>query len=101
MDLAKGSITLHFSSGAYVMLQCPFECEKGKSVLAGHGEDVNSASLLFQYLNERVNDAIMDRDYMLTFIFEDGRKLRIIPERNGLESYVITTQHGICPILVS
>ena len=43
----------------------------------------------------------MDHDAVLTLTFEDYKLLRIVPERNGLESYVITTRYGICPIAVN
>lgn len=33
--------------------------------------------------------------------FQNKTVLRIKPERNGLESYVVTTKYGISPVLIS
>ncbi|WP_321941867.1 hypothetical protein [Paraburkholderia tropica] len=38
---------------------------------------------------------------VLTLSFGGSKFLRVVPERNGLESYVITTRYGICPVVVN
>jgi hypothetical protein len=100
LDIDKWAVALQFSTSASVMLQCAFECEQGDSIAVGHGEEVDSSPLLFPFLDQQVSEATIDADWVLTLHFEDGKKLKIIPERNGLESYVVTTRHGICPILI-
>jgi hypothetical protein len=100
INLGKGALALQFSTSASVMLQCAFECEEGDYTAVGHGEDVDSSPLLFRFLDQEVNEATIDADSVLTLHFEGGKKLKIIAERNGLESYVVTTRHGICPILI-
>lgn len=96
-----GSLVLLFVSGAQILIQCAFECIDADSSRFGHGEDASTSPILFDCLNHVVEAADIDHDGVMTLNFDDGRRLRIVPERNGLESYVITTRHGICPIAVS
>lgn len=100
LTVGVGSLILLFASGAQILLQCPFEGNEDGIVQAGHGEDMSSSPALFGFLNRRIIDATVDGNLILSLHFDDGRYLRIIPERNGLESYVLTTRHGICPIIV-
>ncbi|VVE84029.1 hypothetical protein [Pandoraea sputorum] len=95
-----GSLSLVFASGAQILIQCAFECAEEGVRRCGHGEDVNTSPVLFGYLNHMVESAVMDSDAALSLRFDDRKLLKIVPERNGLESYVITTRHGICPIAV-
>ena len=96
-----GSLILVFVSGAQILIQCAFECAEGDVTRFGHGEDVSTGPILFGYLNHGVESAVIDSDAVLTLRFEDSKFLRIVPERNGLESYVVTTRYGICPVAVS
>ena len=98
LTVGIGSLVLLFSSGAHVLLQCIFECNENGIVQSGHGEDVRSSPILFGFLNHRVINATLDIDLVLSLYFDDGKYLRIVPEENGLESYVVTTRYGICPI---
>ncbi|NYI01175.1 DUF6188 family protein [Cupriavidus plantarum] len=100
VTVGVGSLVLLFSSGAQIVLQCVFECQEDGIVRAGHGEDVSSSPVLFGLLNRRIVDATVDGNLILSLHFEDGGHLRIAPERNGLESYVLTTRYGIRPIVV-
>jgi len=101
VTVGVGSLVLLFGSRAQVLIQCAFECVDGNSIRLGHSEDVKSSSILFDCLNHVVEGANLDHDDVLTLNFDDGKRLRIVPERNGLESYVITTRYGICPVAVS
>lgn len=96
-----GSFILVFASGAQILVQCAFECIEGEVARFGHGEDASTSPILFGYLNHSVGSAVMDSDAVLILSFSDSKFLRIMPERNGLESYVITTRYGICPVAVS
>lgn len=95
-----GSIILLFVSGTQILIQCAFECTDADSSRRGHGEDASTSSILFDHLNHVVEVAEIDHGGTLTLKFDDGMCLRIIPERNGLESYVVTTNHGIVPITI-
>jgi hypothetical protein len=99
MTVGIGSLILLFSNGTQILLQCTFECNKGGVLQSGHGEDINTSPLLFNYMNCRVNAIMVDDNLVLTLQFDTGGNIRIIPERNGLESYVVTTLHGICPVI--
>ncbi|RKE24462.1 hypothetical protein B0G76_8350 [Paraburkholderia sp. BL23I1N1] len=94
-----GSLILLFASGAHVLVQCTFQCIERGNVRHGHGEQATDSSLLFEYLNHTVGSAEIDNESVLTLNFEDGKHLKIIPERNGLESYVVTTRFGVCPVI--
>jgi hypothetical protein len=93
-----GSLILVFVSGAQILVQCMFECIEGDITRLGHGEDPGTSQILFAYLNHEVESAVMDRDAVLTLRCENNKFLRIVPEQSGLESYVITTRHGIYPV---
>lgn len=101
LTVGIGSLVLLFASGAQVLVQCMFQCGEEDALRSGHGEDIRSSPLLLDLLNHRVEDAMINADWVLTLRLDDDRYLRIVPERNGLESYVVTTRHGICPIVVS
>jgi hypothetical protein len=94
-----GSIVLLFASGAHILVQCDFECGDADNVFHGHGENVDSSVELFRFLNHRVKDIDFDINLTLKIRFDGDGYLKIIPENNGLESYVLTTRHGICPVI--
>lgn len=96
-----GSMVLLFVSGAQILVQCAFECTDADSSRLGHGEHASTSPILFDYLNHVVEAAEIDHESTLTLAFDYGMCLRIIPERNGLESYVVTTHRGSFPITVS
>jgi hypothetical protein len=96
-----GSLVLLFANGAHVLIQCTFECIERGNVHLGHGEQVTDSSLLFEYLNHTVESAELENESVLILNFDDGKYLRIIPERNGFESYVVTTRFGICPVIAT
>lgn len=100
LTIGVGSIVLVFANGVQILIQCGFECAEGNEIRAGHGEDVASSPMLFGYLDCVVQDAVLDSDSVLTLQFEDGKSLRILPEGNGFESYVVTTRYGISPVVV-
>jgi len=94
-----GSIILLFSSGARVLIQCPFECEQKEHSHMGHGEAVLTSSFLFPFLNKKVELCGFLNGETLKYPL-DVKGVYIYPERNGLESYVITTNQGDYPIVV-
>lgn len=94
-----GSLVLLFSSGVRIMIQCPFHCGKKDHFQTGHGENIATSHLLFPLLNHEVESCSMQDDEMLHLSFADEIYIQIIPEKNGLESYVITTTHGDYPVI--
>jgi hypothetical protein len=100
VTVGVGSQVLIFGSGATVLIQCPFISEVQGRKQQGHGEDVNTSELFFDFLNFQVTSASLEEGGVLVMEFEGGKSLRVIPECNGLESYVISTRLGICPVAV-
>jgi hypothetical protein len=100
VTVGVGSQILIFGSGATIIVQCHFCCENAGREQWGHGEEIYTSALLFDFFNHRVEDALLEDGEILVLKFEGEKSLRIIPERNGLESYVVTTRFGICPVVV-
>lgn len=94
----SGSIVLLFSNESQILIQCKFSLLVEGESRVGHGEEPGSSVVLFQELNQNVDRAILAENMVMELHFNNRDVLRIEPERNGLESYVVTTKHGICPI---
>ncbi|EMJ5807208.1 TPA: hypothetical protein ACSW2U_002920 [Enterobacter roggenkampii] len=94
-----GSLVLLFSSGCRILIQCPFQCGGKKHLQNGHGENLATSVLLFPTLNQTVYSCSMLDDETLTLCFSNEDHIHIIPEKNGFESYVITTSRGDYPVI--
>ncbi|WP_157730979.1 hypothetical protein [Variovorax sp. HW608] len=99
ITIGAGSIAMIFSSDASLLIQCPFKCTNGDVVLSGNGEEPSSSFLLIGYLNKKVRKSEYI-DGVFALEFETGEVLTVIPNRDGLESYVITNRFGVLPIAV-
>jgi hypothetical protein len=66
----------------------------------GHGEEVATAPLFFNYLNHKVERAYLAAGEVLVLDFGGEESLAIFPDLNGLESYVLTTKFGVSPVLL-
>jgi len=100
VTVGLGSIVIQFGTGAHILVQCPFEVSDGGLHQSGHGETPSSAVVLFKLLNHRTDLVELDREKILCLHFEGDLTLRIVPKTDGLESYVLATRHGICPVIV-
>ncbi|WP_285961288.1 hypothetical protein [Pseudomonas tohonis] len=100
VTVGVGSQILVFGNGASVLVQCPFICESQEREQQGHGEHIYTSELFFAFLNGQVESACLEEGGVLLLKFDGSRSLRIVPEHNGLESYVVTTRFGICPVAV-
>ena len=100
LTVGAGSLVLHFSTGAQILVQCTFEIRRSGEVQYGHGEHMDSSPQLFGLINRKVSAASFDSSSTLSLGFDGGEALSIIPEQNGFESFVLTTKHGICPVTV-
>ncbi|NWC65556.1 hypothetical protein [Cedecea sp. P7760] len=94
-----GSLVLLFSSGARITVQCPFLCGRIDNLKDGHGENLSTSNLLFPLLNQIVESCSMLDGEILSLSFSNECHIRIIPECNGFESYVITTSRGDYPVI--
>jgi hypothetical protein len=99
VTVGVGSLVLLFSSGARVMVQCPFQCGEKEHLLIGHGEDLSTSNFLFPLLNQVVRRCSVLDGEILSISFDNERYIHIFPENNGFESYVITTRHGDYPVV--
>lgn len=100
VTVGVGSQILVFDNGVTILIQCSYEFQWQGVIVVGHGEDVTAVTILFSLLNHRVMNVFMGDDGIMTLEFEDTMHLKILPERNGLESYVVTTRFGICPVIL-
>lgn len=91
---------LLFGDIASVLIQCPFASDINRICKWGHGEDATTSPLLFDFLNLDVEAFSIDSFGVLTIIFSAKIILKIFPEKNGLESYVVSTRRDVFPILV-
>ena len=96
--VGAGSMILHFSNGATILVQCPFEVYDRGTSDVGDGVCSLTAVILFKFLNERVVDVDVDVNGKITFEFGPGRGIHIIPSGSGFESYVLRTSKGVAPV---
>ncbi|KPY92117.1 Uncharacterized protein ALO43_03495 [Pseudomonas tremae] len=100
VTVGVGAQVLLFGDVASVMIQCSFFCEINGVGRWGHGEDVATSPLFFDFLNVDVERISIDEFAILTVAFNRGMILKIFPENNGLESYVINTPSDIFPVIL-
>jgi hypothetical protein len=92
------SMILHFSNGSSMLVQCAFEVYDENVSQSGHGESPGTSVILFEFFNEPVVSVNVNVVGRMTFDFGAGRGFRIIPDRSGLESYVLRTPKGVFPV---
>lgn len=100
VTIEVGSHILVSGNGVTLLIQCPFKINSKSGQRWGHGEDVATAPLLFNYVNHKVGHAFMEEGEVLVLDFGGQGSLAIFPDLNGLESYVLTTKSGVSPVLV-
>lgn len=100
VTIGVGSQVLIFGNGVTLLIQCPFKKNSKSGERWGHGEDVATGILFFDFLNHKVGSACLDVGGILVLNFGDVGSLVIVPDSNGLESYVLTTKFGVFPVLV-
>jgi len=94
-----GSIILHFNGVCSLLLQCPFEVCEGATTKSGHGESRETSANLFDLLNQCVVDAHADPTGQIFLTFGGRRTIKIMPDRSGFESYVLSTPKGVHPVI--
>lgn len=99
ITVGVGSLVLLFSSGARVLIQCPFQCGEKDHLHTGHGEDLSTSNFLFPLLNQIVRRCSVLDGEILRLSFDNEMCIQISPENNGFESYVITTSYGDYPVI--
>lgn len=99
VTVGVGSLILLFSSGARVMIQCPFQCGEKGQLHTGHGENLSTSNFLFPLLNQVVRRCSVVDGEILRLSFDNERYIQVLSENNGFESYVITTSYGDYPVI--
>jgi len=99
VTVGVGSQVLIFGNGASILIQCPFRCVFEGREQWGHGEEVPTSVIFFDFLNLKVEVALMGEDGVLTMKFGGGYFV-IVPEADGLESYVVNTKFGMSPATI-
>ena len=99
VTVGVGSLVFLFSTGATILVQCPFKCGKIGHLVDGHGENLMTSVKIFPLLNKKVITAEMVDSSTLRLVFADESEVYILPDNNGFESYVITTSHGPHPVI--
>ncbi|WP_029970997.1 hypothetical protein [Paraburkholderia graminis] len=98
-----GSVSLSFNgsggSGGWILVQCRFVLQAVGSQTLGNATLPESAASLLSCLKRKIVDARFDEGKVLTLHFEDKQLLQLIPEKDGLESYVLHTAQGIVPVI--
>jgi hypothetical protein len=100
VTIGVGSQVLIFGNGVTVLVQCPFKCDSEGGQRWGHGEEAATGVQLFDFLNHKVERVYLDVGGVLSLDFGSVGSLVIVPDLNGLESYVLTTRFGISPVSV-
>ena len=95
-----GSQVLLFSKGTSLLIQCPFVCHINGVDKWGHGEEPASSTLLFDLLNRDIKSFSVEEQGILTIDFDGQAHVKIVPEHNGFESYVVNTPTDIFPVLL-
>jgi hypothetical protein len=96
--VGAGSLILQMANGASILVQCPFEVSGSSARALGHGESYETASLLFPFLNRTIGAAALGPSGALELRFGSNQQISIVPDRAGLESYVVRTSRGIVPV---
>ncbi len=97
-----GSIVLILSNQSQILIQCDFfiQTREGATEI-GHGENPISSVIIFPELNQLIERAHLSKEMELSLYFSNKSMLNIKPERNGMESYVVTTKYGVSPVLLA
>ncbi|NNB17072.1 hypothetical protein [Pseudomonas fragi] len=100
VTIGVGSQVLIFGNGVTLLIQCPFKSNGRDGERWGHGEEAATGLLVLDFLNRKVERACLEAGEVLELDFGSAGSLVIIPDSNGLESYVLTTKFGVSPVLV-
>ena len=84
-----GSLVLHFSGEAQIIISCPFRIEGEQGLEFGHGENPYASPLMFKCLNDDVVGSSVEDGHNLRLNFRSGIIMSILPDHVGLESYVV------------
>lgn len=103
VKISPGSVALVFGgigrAGGWILIQCDFSTVDENEEISGDAESPESSAYLQRCVKRIIADANFDEHKVLTLMFEAGSMLKIIPKRDGFESYVLHTSEGIVPVI--
>lgn len=103
ININPGSVALEFGgtgrAGGWILIQCDFSLIDAHEEINGDAEFPESSAYLQRSAKRTVVDANFDEHKVLTLTFKAGSMLKIIPKRDGFESYVLHTSQGIVPVI--
>ncbi|KLU23277.1 hypothetical protein EOS_26105 [Caballeronia mineralivorans PML1(12)] len=81
------------------MIQCRFSLSDSDEDSSGTASAPESTASLLRCLKKIIADAHFVESKALTLFLENGMIARLLPEKDGLESYVLHTGQGIVPVI--
>jgi len=103
IDINPASVSMSFNrrgrEGGWILIQCRFSLSDSDEDSSGTASVPESAASLLRCLKQIIADAHFDESKALTLFLENGMIVRLLPEKDGLESYVLHTRRGIVPVI--
>ncbi|WP_147394061.1 hypothetical protein [Paraburkholderia sp. BL23I1N1] len=105
VGINPASVSIEFSRGCrdsgsgWILIQCGFSLQHSEGESIGNGSSPQSSTCLHRCVHKIVVDANFDEHKVLTLVLDSDLIVRVVPELDGLESYVLHTSQGIVPII--
>ncbi|WGS51684.1 hypothetical protein LFL96_09375 [Paraburkholderia sp. D15] len=105
VGINPASVSMEFGRGCrdsgsgWILIQCGFSLQHSEDEIIGDASSPQSSGSLQRCLNQLVVDANFDEQKVLTLTLESDLIVRIVPDVDGLESYVLHTSQGIVPVI--
>jgi hypothetical protein len=105
IGIHPASVSMEFGRGCrdsgsgWILIQCGFSLQHSEGEIIGSANSPQSSSCLQRCLNQLVVDATFDEQKVLSLAVESDLIVRVVPDLDGLESYVLHTSQGIVPVI--
>lgn len=105
VGINPASVSMEFNRGCrvggsgWILIQCGFSLQHSEGEIIGNASSSQSSRLLQRCVNKIVVDANFDEKKVLTLTLGSDLIVRVVPELDGLESYVLHTSQGIVPVI--
>jgi|SRR5258708_3874867 hypothetical protein len=103
IKINPASVSMSFNrsgrEGGWILVQCRFTLRDSDGDAGGSAIVPESAAPLLRCLEKVIVDANFDGSKVLTLFLDGGMFVRLLPEKDGFESYVLHTRRGIVPVI--
>jgi len=103
ININPASVSMSFNrsgcEGGWILVQCPFTLHDREGDASGSATVPESAAPLLRCLQKVIIEANFDGSKVLTLFLNDGMFVRLFPDKDGLELYVLHTRRGILPVI--